>query len=59
MADLPAAILSDEEEIPLEENENLEDEESGDEFGNEFEFGGLLVSYTINERYSVLSSPTI
>jgi hypothetical protein len=44
MSDLPPAILSDEEEIPLQENGNVEDDESGDEFGNEFEFGGLLVS---------------
>lgn len=49
MSDLPAAILSDEEEVPLDENENLEDESSGDEFGNEFEFGGLLVSFLYYE----------
>ena len=44
MSDLPPAILSDEEETPLQENESVGDDESGDEFGNEFEFGGLLVS---------------
>jgi hypothetical protein len=44
MSDLPPAILSDEEEVALQQNENVEDDESGDEFGNEFEFGGLLVS---------------
>lgn len=42
MSDLPSAILSDgDEEVLLQEDD---DEESGDEFVNEFEFGGLLVS---------------